>query len=289
MLILMPGFARAQDRSATANLIFFGGKVIVMEAAGSVTEAIAIRGGRIAALGTMAEVRKLAGPATRLIDLHGRTVTPGLIDAHLHFADVTPLYSVDLSRVESIAEVQRLVRERVTTAKRGEWITGRGWDEGKLREQRYVRADDLDMVAPHNPVWLTHATGHYAVSNSAALKMAHIDASTKDPPAGTIDRDAHGRPTGILKDAALDLVDARVPRPTHAQMRKGYLRLMRELNREGMTAIKDPGMDAENWKVYSELLAEKKLTIHLVALWWGGSTLEETQSDSRTRGPAGGA
>jgi predicted amidohydrolase YtcJ len=270
--------ANAHDRTTAPDLMLLGGKVITMDAADSVAEAIAIRAGKIAAIGNTADVRKLAGPATRVIDMRGRTVTPGLIDAHLHFADVSPLYSVDLSGAESIRDVQRLVRERVNKTKPSKWITGHGWDEGKLRERRYIQAADLDAVAPHNPVWLTHATGHYAVANSSALRLANIGPDTTDPTSGTIDRDVSGHPTGVLKKAALDLMDKIVPPLRHNQVHDGHLRLMIELNREGITAVEDPGIDAQDWNGYRELLAEKKLTIHLFALWYGGKTLSETKA-----------
>ena len=100
------------------------------------------------------------------------------------------------------------VREQVAKAKPGEWVRGRGWDEGKFAERRYITAADLDKVAPNNPVWLTQTTGHYGVANSYALKMAEVTAATPDPPAGTIDRDAQGNPTGVMKEAAMGLVYA---------------------------------------------------------------------------------
>jgi predicted amidohydrolase YtcJ len=257
-----------------ADLVLVNGKVITMDAKDSVVEAVAVRSSKIIAVGTTAEIRKLAGLSTRSVDLHGRSVTPGLIDAHLHFADVSPLYSIDLSNVTSIADVQRLVRERVSKARPGEWIEGRGWDEGKLAERRYIRADDLDAVAPANPVWLSHTTGHYGVANSAALQLAKITAETKDPHAGTIDRNAAGAPTGVLKEAAMELVHTLVPAYTTEQMRDGYVRMMQQLNREGMTAIKDPGIREENWQIYSQLAKDNKLTIHLFTLWYGGTSLE---------------
>jgi predicted amidohydrolase YtcJ len=175
-------------------------------------------------------------------------------------------------------EVLEAVRARVAKAKPGEWVLGQGWDEGKLSERRYIYAADLDAVAPDNPVWLTHTTGHYGVANSAALKLAHITASTPNPPAGTIDRNAKDQPSGVLKEqAAMSLVTKLIPEYSHEQMRDGYLTTMAELNKEGITAIKDPAMGPENWSVYEELREEKKLTIHLFTLWLGGTTLEKTQ------------
>jgi len=270
--------ARALMAQTPADSILTGGKIITMNGADAVVEAVAIRDGKIAAAGTKDSVMKLAGKTTRVIDLHGRTATPGLIDSHLHFASVDPVYSINLSTVHSMAEVLDGVRTRVAKAKPGEWILGQGWDEGKLKERRYIYAADLDAVAPNNPVWLIHTTGHYGVANSMALKMAHITASTPNPPAGTIDRNAKDQPSGVLKEeAAMTLVTKLIPAYSREQMRAGYLSTMAELNKEGITAIKDPGMDPENWSVYSELRDNKKLSIHLFALWHGGTTLAQTQ------------
>jgi predicted amidohydrolase YtcJ len=118
-------------------------------------------------------------------------------------------------------EIVARVKTKAAVAKPGEWITGSGWDEGKLAERRYVTAADLDAVAPHNPVWLIHTTGHYGVANSLALKLAHITAATADPAAGTIDRDPHGNPTGVLKEETpWRPVISLIPPTTPEQMRK---------------------------------------------------------------------
>ena len=269
---VMPG------QESVADVVLVNGKVITVDAADSVVEAVAIRGGKILVVGGKDAVMRHAGKGTKVIDLHGRTATPGLIDSHLHFASVGPIYSIDLSTAHSMDEVLKGVRERVAKAKPGEWILGEGWDEGKLAERRYVFASDLDAVAPNNPVWLTHTTGHYGVANSVALKMAQITASTPNPPAGTIDRNSKDQPSGVLKEeAAMSLVTKLIPDYSREQMRDGYLKTMAELNKEGVTAIKDPGMEPENWSVYSELRDQKKLTVHLFVLWSGGTTVAHTQ------------
>ncbi len=275
LTILSPLSARAQVQ---ADTILTNGKIITLDEADSIAEAVAIRNGKIVEVGSLQSVKRHARPSTRIIDIHGRTVTPGLIDSHLHFASVDPVYSIDLSTVHSIEEVRRAVAERVSKAKPGEWIQGQGWDEGKLAERRYIHAADLDRAAPRNPVWLAHTTGHYGVANTVALKLAHITSETKNPVAGTIDRDAHGQPTGVLKEqAAMRLLTTLIPAYSPEEMLQGYLRTMAALNKEGITAIKDPGIAAENWTVYSELRDQRKLTIHLFALWSGGTTLAQTQ------------
>jgi predicted amidohydrolase YtcJ len=269
----------ALSRAQVADTILVNGKIITMDAGDSIAEAVAIRGGKIVAVGAKEQVMSHQGNATRIIDLQGRTATPGLIDAHLHFAGVEPVYSIDLSKVHYIADVLQLVRERAAKAQPGEWIQGQGWDEGKLAEHRYIYAADLDRVAPRNPVWLIHTTGHYGVANSVALHMAHIAPGAKNPEAGTIDEDAKGQPSGVLKEeAAMQLVTKLIPPYSHGQLRDGYLTTMAALNKEGITGVKDPGIAAENWSVYQELRDQNKLTIHLFVLWRGGTTVKQTQT-----------
>ena len=145
-------------------------------------------------------------------------------------------------------------------------------------ERRYIVASDLDEVAPNNPVWLMHTTGHYGVANHQALQLAHITAATSNPPAGTIDRDPQGVPTGVLKESAMDAVVALIPPPTPEQWRNGILRMVDTLHREGMTAVKDPDIQPPIWDAYRQLLEEKKLTVHVCVLWHGGTTLESAQA-----------
>ena len=262
----------------SADLILTGGKIITVDARDSIAESIAIKDGKVIEVGSRQSVMARQAANTRVIDLHGATATPGLIDSHLHFASVDPIYSINLSNLHSVEEMLQSVRARVARAAPGEWIKGQGWDEGKLAEHRYIYAADLDRVAPDNPVWLIHTTGHYGVANSMALRLAHITCSTPNPQAGTIDRNTKDQPSGVLKEeAAMSLVTRLIPKYSRAQMRDGYLTTINELNKEGITAIKDPGMDPENWSLYSELRDQNKLTLHLFALWHGGTTLAQTQ------------
>jgi predicted amidohydrolase YtcJ len=276
LAVALPG-ASAQP-PAPPDLVLAHGVILTVDPHETVAQALAIRAGRIVAVGSDPQILALAGPRTQVIDLHGRTATPGLIDTHAHYAESGAgiLLNVGLSDATSIAEVVRRVQARARTARPGEWIQGDGWDDGKFAEHRPIAAADLDAAAPNNPVWLRNTTGHMSIANSYGLRLAHITAATPDPPQGTIDRDPTGAPAGILREHAQLLVSKLIPPPTPEQIKQGILHAIEELHREGMTAIKDIGTPAI-WDAYSSLLAEGKLTERVCMLWRAGPTLDSAQ------------
>jgi predicted amidohydrolase YtcJ len=282
LTLLASGLAEAAapaGQTGQADLLLVNGHILSMNSHNSVEEAVAIRAGRILAVGPNKDIRALASPAAEVIDLHGRTATPGLIDSHAHIAEggVGKLYSVDLSDAHDIAEVRRRIAGRVATLKPGDWLLGTGWDEGKLAEHRYITAHDLDELTPANPTWLEHTTGHYGVANSQALKLAGITASTPNSAAGTIDRDATGKPTGVLKEGAQDALHRVIPPTTVAEEMKGILASLDEMHREGMTGVKDPAISPTQWQAYESLDREGKLSAHVCVLWRAKPTLDDAK------------
>ena len=275
LLLALAGVAAAQP----PELILIHGKILTVDANDSIVEAVAIAKSKIVAVGSTAEIQRRAGPATRVVDLHGLTATPGLIDTHGHFAEggVNEMFDIVLSDIQQVSDVVAKIREKAATLKPGEWLEGAGWDEGKLAERRYLLASDLDTITPNNPVWLEHTTGHYGVANSYALKLAHITASTPDPPMGTIDRDAQGNPTGVLKESAQDLVRNLIPPTTPEQWQRGILHTIEGLHREGMTAVKDAALTQPAWDAYRELLRQNKLDERVFVLWDSGHTLDSAR------------
>ena len=261
-----------------ADLILVGGRVLTVDANDRVAEAIAISGNRIVGVGTTAEVERLAAPNARRIDLQGRTVTPGLLDAHAHFSDggAERLFVIDLSypNVKNIADVAASIRAKAGTVQKGTWIQGRGWDEGKLAERRVLTAKDLDAASPDNPVFLTNTTGHYGVANSAALRLAGVTKDTRDPPNGTIDRNPDGTPTGLLREGAAGLVRRLIPRRSAAESDAGIRDFVKAFNAEGMTGLKDPGISAEDWSIYKKVEQDGALNVRVFALWSGGRSVD---------------
>ena len=259
---------------------FINGKIITVDPSDTIAEAVAVKEGKIIAVGSNKKIQEMIVSKTKVVDLKGFTATPGLIDSHCHFsAAVMRLYSLDLNypEVNSISDIKTKVAEKVKTLKPGEWVRGLGWDEGKLEELRHIYASDLDPVSPNNPVYLRHTMGHYGTANSAALRLANITKDTPDPPGGTIDRYPDGAPTGVLKESAQSLVVRLIPEFSSPQIQEGMVKMMEEFNREGMTAVKDPVIDLERWKAYQNLSGQDQFTIRVFGLWKAGNTLKEAQ------------
>lgn len=261
-----------------ANLLLVNGRVLTVDGNDRVAQAVAIAGNRIVAVGSDAAVARAAAPNARRIDLEGRTVTPGLLDAHAHFSGGggDRLFVADLSypNVKTMADVAAAIRERVASAATGAWIQGRGWDEGKLVERRLITARDLDAVSPNNPVYLTQTTGHYGVANSVALRLAGVTKDTRDPPGGTIDRYPDGTPTGVLKEGAQGLVRRLIPARTAAETEQGIREFVKAFNAEGMTGLKDPGISSRTWDIYRKVEQDGALTVRVFVLWTGGSSTD---------------
>lgn len=269
---------QAQSPSTPATLVFTNGRIITVDGRDRVVQGVAIAGNTIVAVGTNAQVLTFAGPRTTRVDLKGRAMTPGLLDAHAHFSGsgADRLFVLDLSypAVKSIADVAAAVKAKAATLPKGTWIAGRGWDEGKFSEARLPTARDLDSASPDHPVYLTQTTGHYGIANSAALRLAGITRDTKDPPAGTIDHDARGEPTGILKEGAQGMVRRLIPPRTVAQSEEAIREMAKAFVAEGMTGAKDPGISPATFDLYRKVAADGALPVRIFSLWSSGRSVE---------------
>src|SRR5258706_10018234 len=200
------------DAQQQSDLVLVNGKILTMDGQSRVAEAIAIRDGKILAVGDSSTIRSMAGSQTRTIDLGGKTVVPGLIDTHVHFkAAGLSDYVVDMSRAKSVVEALEAIKQFVAKKKPGEWIVGSAWHPpSQLTEKRYLTRQEIDGVAPHNPVYL-RTVGHFSMANTLALAKAGVDKGTANPSGGTFERDSAGELTGVLVETAIDRVEKAVP------------------------------------------------------------------------------
>lgn len=278
-IVLCRGVAGASE-VASADLVLINGKVITMDVTDRVAQALAVSAGRIVKVGSDRSIQRLIGPATRVIDLHGRTATPGLIDAHAHVmaGALSALFEVALDDAQRLQDVLDRVAQRTGTAHAGEWILGGGWDEAKLAERRYPTAADLDRVSPDNPVWLENVSGHFGVANSVALKLAGISASTPEPAAGVIEHAADGQPTGVLKESAADMLAAIIPEYTSEQRQQALSHILLLLHSEGMTGYKDPDISQRDWEGYRAFATDNLLDEYVCVLFHTPPTLAEAKA-----------
>ncbi len=222
------------------DLILFNGDFRTQDPARPRIEAVAVAGGVIRAVGTSAEILGLKRTSTQLIDLQGRLALPGLTDSHFHFYDwALGRRRLELADVVSITDLVGRVSRAAKRLSRDRWVLGQGWNELGWPERRMPSRDDLDRAAPDHPVMLMRSDLHLAVVNSAALKAAGIDVATPDPPQGIISRDESGRPDGILRDLAVNLVKERIPAPAMAETLEAMEAAMGVLHRLGITGVHD--------------------------------------------------
>ncbi len=240
-----------------ADLIVRDAHIITMDSTHPTITAMAIRDGRILAVGTEREIAECASKRTRVIDLQGKTVLPGLIDVHTHAIEwakgvVRNQIDATYPGMKSIVSLVAEVKERAQKAAPGTWIGGAGWDDMKYQERRYLTRQDLDPVSVNHPVYLVHVSGHLAVANSAALRLAGVTRATPDPSGGVIEHDASGELTGILKDNAMELV-ARFFPPDPPDFAARAAKYVSEAALSvGLTTIHDINLSPEDLRGYQQ-------------------------------------
>ena len=244
------------------DLIVTNPRIYTVDQNRPVVDAMAVRDGRVVATGPSRLITAMKGSNTQLLDLGGRTVIPGMIDAHVHLMGLgQALQTVDLRGTASYDEVIARVVERAKTAPAGAWIVGRAWDQNDWADTRFPTHDKLSAAIPDHPVFLERVDGHAALVNAMAMKAAGLTASTKDPFGGHIERGPGGVPTGILVDAATGIAERVIPSPTNAELQAAAIAAATEMNRWGLTSVHDAGVPQVAIDVYEGLAKEGRFSV----------------------------
>jgi predicted amidohydrolase YtcJ len=223
-----------------ADTVFLNGAVCTVDAARPTVAAVAIAQGRIVYVGADDAARKYVGSRTRVIDLQGRSLLPGFQDSHLHPGDVpNPATALDLGGLKTREAILERIREFAASHPGNAWIVGTGWDEAAFLPSGQPTREMLDAVVPDRPAFLTNNSLHMGWSNSPALAQAGVAAGAPDPPNGRVERDEAGRPTGVLQEAAMEIVRRVIPPPTTDELAKDLAAALNELKRNGITAFMD--------------------------------------------------
>ncbi len=280
---------QAPDIGGPADLVLLGGRVVTVDPDHPEAEAVAVRNGRIAAVGTTAEIEATAGPDTEVIQLEGRLAIPGFIEGHGHFMGIGNAQMIlKLGEADNWNRIVDMVAEAVAEAPEGGWIDGRGWHQEKWDQipggavEGLPHHLGLSEISPQNPVLLRHASGHAAFANALAMELAGIDRSTPDPPGGTIVRDAEGKATGALRETAQRLVARardRALAERSDEERRAELELQLELAaeeslRKGVTSFQDAGSSFEMISFFKEMAEAGRLPIRLYVMVRGQSNEE---------------
>ena len=267
--------ARAED----ADLLFTNGNIYTVSDRHPHTEAIAVKNGRVAFVGSNKEAKKVH--AAKIVDLRGRTVVPGFTDSHCHIFGIGEReMRLNLEGTNSREDFLARVKEHVDKTAPGKWITGRGWIETFWKPPQFPTRQDLDKIAPSNPVFLTRADGHASVANSAALNIAKIDRNTPDPFGGQILK-KNGEPNGMLLDNAQDLVARNIPKSTGAEREEALLRGVDREIKLGWCEIQNAGSHKEDVDVIRKAFEAGKIKIRFVNAVYGPG--EDAQNFLRDR------
>lgn len=276
LLTTAGGFAGAQATAAAPDLILSNARILTLDPARPEATALAIRGDRIATVGGP-EVTKLAGPATRQIDLAGGFVLPGLVDSHVHLRSLgEQLTSLDLRGVTSVDEVARRARDAAAALPPGEWLSGIGWDQNLWPGKSYPDHLPLTAAVPDRPVWLQRIDWYAGWANAAALRAAGITRTTPDPQGGRILRDESGEPTGLFLGEAMGLVGKAQPPPTRTRLKDWLRRALARCAEVGLTGVHDAAATAGEAAAFRELADAGELPIRVYLMWkgYGGDPVE---------------
>jgi predicted amidohydrolase YtcJ len=269
-LVIVLSLVVVHPKVETADAVFKNGNVYTVNERQPRAQAIAVKAGRIIFVGSNADAKKYEGKETRVVDLQGHTVVPGLTDSHNHLIGVGQReMTLNLEGTSSLEDFLAKVKARVDRAKPGEWITGRGWIETFWKPPVFPTRQDLDRVAPDNPILLRRADGHGAVVNSAALKVAGIDRNSSNPFGGEISKDKAGEPNGMLLDSAQGLVTKHIPATTEADIEQAVLLGVKREIELGWCQVQDAGGSYDEVALYRKLYEAGKIKLRIYKAVYG--------------------
>jgi len=269
-LIIVLSLVVVHPKVETADAVFKNGNIYTVDKRQPRAEAIAVKAGRIIFVGSNADAKKYEGRETRVVDLQGHTVVPGMTDSHNHLIGVGQReMTLNLEGTTSLEDFLTKVKARVDRAKPGEWITGRGWIETFWKPPIFPTRQDLDRVAPDNPILLRRADGHGAVVNSAALKIAGIDRNSQNPFGGEISKDKTGEPNGMLLDSAQGLVAKHIPQTTAADVEQAVLLGVKREIELGWCQVQDAGGSYDEVALYRKLYEAGKIKLRIYKAVYG--------------------
>jgi hypothetical protein len=262
----------AGDSQDSRTAVYVARRVRTLDPARPSAEALAVRGGKVLAVGSRDEVLAAAGAEARVVELGEATVVPGLTDAHGHLAGLAlSLAAVRLEGASSLQETLARVKAAPPTAYLGEWLVGRGWDQNDWPEKAFPGRAELDALFPKTPVVLERIDGHAMWVNGEALRRAKVTRDTKDPAGGRILRDASGEPTGVLVDNAMGLVEAVLPAATEEQHAAQLAAALNKCAEVGLTGVHDAGMDLRTYRLLQRWDTEGKLPLRIYVMADGQS------------------
>lgn len=274
-------FSCSSDPENPADKVFTNGIIYTVDDQNPKVEAVAVKDGLILAVGTTEEIQKFVGEATEVIDLQGKTMTPGLIESHAHLMGIGyNKLEIDLMYVKTYDELIQKVAEAAAKAKPGDWITGRGWHQDKWIQmpEKTVKGfqthDELSAVTPNNPVYLAHASGHASFVNEKAMELAGITSLRSENPTqevegGEVLRDELGNPTGVLVERASVLVSKLIPEETPERAEEALTLALKELAEKGITSFHDAGSGQDVIDLLEKFKKEGRLTARLYIMLSG--------------------
>ena len=277
-------YAQQADVNAP-TLVLVNGKILTMDGQSRTAEAVAIRDGKFLAIGDSPTIRSMAGSGTRTIDLAGKTVVPGLIDTHAHFkAAGLADYVVNMSRAKTIAEALEAIKQFADKKQPGDWIIGSAWHPpSQLAEKRYLTRQEIDSVAPNNPVYL-RTVGHFSMANTLALAKAGVDKNTPDPGGGSFERDASGELTGVLVETAIDQVEKAVPDWTAEDEFRQFKIAEGVLNSYGITSAVEGATPARDIATLQRLALSGEATLRVGVMFRPEPPTENSAWEAIMRG-----